>query len=93
MHWNTNAAVLVGREQILREPFCFSTEHEKIDRAEISLRSKGTCSLSSEKNNSHPATATAAGRQKNPRVSGLRRSNNRDLPVSIADLPAKSRAA
>jgi len=30
MHWNTNTAVLVGREQILREPFCFSAEHEKI---------------------------------------------------------------
>src|SRR5580704_3276236 len=30
MHWNTNAAVLVNGQQILREPFCFSTEHEKI---------------------------------------------------------------
>src|SRR3977135_2777460 len=30
MHWNTNAAVLVDGEQILRESFCFSAEHEKI---------------------------------------------------------------
>jgi hypothetical protein len=30
VHWNTNAAVLVDDEQILREPFCFRAEHEKI---------------------------------------------------------------
>src|ERR1044072_2048646 len=37
MHWDANATIFVGREQILREAFCFRAKHQKIIRLKCCL--------------------------------------------------------